>query len=251
MRRQIHRRFLRLRGHLYSLYAEPGRTAGLQRFFSVLFLFWKKTHGRVYWSFLWKFSAFHLSNQRESAGFYQWKLHSLYLTEIKVTWCCHHSSHHQPLLREKLHGLFLPSWSYDIHLPDIPLHEESFQWKQAVWLWSSLFFWNPDPLPQFWAQADVQSELLPAFSFHDGRALAALRVFFQCVHDCWIFFDGFLIVMTEWRNFHNHGSTVPEVSYSVPLFFPADPLAHCFHGAVQRPQTMPDHGVVLRQSAFF
>ena len=48
MRRQIHRRFLRLRGHLYSLYAEPGRTAGLQRFFSVLFLFWKKTHGRVY-----------------------------------------------------------------------------------------------------------------------------------------------------------------------------------------------------------
>lgn len=53
-----------------------------------------------------KFSAFHLSNQRESAGFYQWKLHSLYLTEIKVTWCCHHSSHHQPLLREKLHGLF-------------------------------------------------------------------------------------------------------------------------------------------------
>ena len=34
--------------HNISLYAEPGRTAGLQRFFSVLFLFWKKTHGRVY-----------------------------------------------------------------------------------------------------------------------------------------------------------------------------------------------------------
>ena len=42
MRRQIHRRFLRLRGHLYSLYAEPGRTAGLQRFFPFCFCFGRK-----------------------------------------------------------------------------------------------------------------------------------------------------------------------------------------------------------------
>ncbi len=125
---------------------------------------------------------------------------SLQFNRNKVTWCCHHSSHHQPLLRKSCMD-FLPSWSYDIHLPDVPLHEESFQWKQAVWLRSSLVK-SDRILPQFWAQADVQSGgCFLAFSFHDGRALAALRVFFQCVHDCWIFFDGFLIVMTEWRNF--------------------------------------------------
>ena len=85
MRRQIHRRFLRLRGHLYSLYAEPGRTAGLQRFFFFRSVSVLEENSRQSLSII-PLEIFSFPPVKsEKRWLYQWKLHSLYLTEIKVT----------------------------------------------------------------------------------------------------------------------------------------------------------------------